>query len=77
MLFVRPVHPDARRMLGAAFSPPMVVDRKEKIPAIDVNQLPIEGDDGLIDLLKTVVDPRKPRGVRHPLIFILAIAAAV
>ncbi len=28
----------------------------------------------LIDLLKTVVDPRKPRGVRHPLICILAIA---
>lgn len=75
MLFVRPVHPDARRMLGAAFSPPMVVDRKEKIPVIDVNQLPIEGDDGLIDLLKTVVDPRKRRGVRHPLISILAISA--
>jgi hypothetical protein len=41
---------------------------------IDINRLPIEGEDGLIDLLKTVVDPRKRLGVRHPLICILAIA---
>lgn len=74
MLFVRPVHPDAQRMLAAAFSPPVVAAGKEKVPAMDVNQLPIEGDDGLIDLLRTVVDPRKRRGVRHPLISILAIA---
>jgi hypothetical protein len=74
MLFVRPLHPDARRMLEAAFSPPMTVNRKEKIPVIDVNQLPIEGEDGLIDVLRVVMDPRKPRGVRHPITCILAIA---
>jgi hypothetical protein len=74
MLFVRPVHPDAQRMLAAAFSPPLAPDRKEKIPVIDVNRLPIEGNDGLIDVLRTVVDPRKRRGIRHPLICILAIA---
>jgi hypothetical protein len=37
-------------------------------------QLPIEGDDGLVDLLRTVMDPRKRRGIRHPLTSILAIA---
>jgi len=74
MLFVRPVHPDAQRMLAAAFSPPLASDRKEKIPVIDVNRLPIEGNEGLIDVLRTVVDPRKRRGIRHPLICILAIA---
>jgi hypothetical protein len=74
MLFVRPLHPDAQRMLSAAFSPPVVTNRKEKIPVIDVNRLPIEGEDGLIDVLRTVVDPRKRRGIRHPLICILAIA---
>lgn len=62
MLFVRPVHSDVQRMLGAAFSPPVVSDRKEKIAVIDVNRLPLEGADGLIDLLKTIVDPRKRRG---------------
>jgi hypothetical protein len=74
MLFVRPVHPKAQKLLGAAFSPPMGASRKEKIPVIDVAQLPMEGQDGLMDLLKTIADPRKPRGVRHSLTCILAIA---
>lgn len=74
MLFVRPVHPDAATKLSAAFSPPVVGKRKGKMPMLDVNRLPIEGQDGLIDLLRTVVDPRKRRGVRHSLISILAIA---
>jgi hypothetical protein len=74
MLLVRPAHPDARKMLAAPFSPPIVPDRKENIRVIDIEQLPIEGSDGLIDVLRTVADPRKPRGVRHPLVSILAIA---
>jgi hypothetical protein len=74
MLLVRPVHPDARRMLGSAFSPPQVSDRKENIRVIDIEKLPLEGNDGLIDVLRTITDPRKRRGVRHPLICILAIA---
>ena len=36
--------------------------------------LPLEGEGGLIDLLKTIVDPRKPRGVRHPVVTVTAIA---
>ena len=75
MLLVRPVHPDARQLLSAPFSPPLVSARKENGIVIDINRLPIEGEDGLIDLLKTVVDPRKRRGVRHPLICILSIAS--
>jgi len=74
MLFVRPLHPDTPRMLAAAFSPPVAAHGKEKMPVIDVNRLPIEGEDGLIDVLRTVVDPRKRRGIRHPLVCILAIA---
>lgn len=41
---------------------------------IDVNRLPVQGEGGLIDLLKNVTDPRKPRGVRHPIVCIVAIA---
>jgi len=74
MLFVRPLHPDTQRMLAAAFSPPVAKNGKEKVRVIDVNRLPVEGEDGLIDVLRTVVDPRKRRGIRHPLICILAIA---
>ncbi|MGH9993159.1 MAG: ISAs1 family transposase [Nitrososphaera sp.] len=74
MLLVRPLVPDARRMLSASFSPPIPTTRKERIPMIDINRLPIEGEGGLIDLLRTVTDPRKRRGIRHPLVGILAIA---
>ena len=41
---------------------------------IDVNCLPLQGKGGLIDLLKTITDPRKPRGVRHPVVSIVAMA---
>ncbi len=41
---------------------------------IDVNRLPLEEKGGLIDLLKTITDPRKPRGVRHPVVAIVAMA---
>ena len=41
---------------------------------IDVNRLPMEGKGGLMDLLRTITDPRKPRGVRHPVVCIVAMA---
>jgi hypothetical protein len=41
---------------------------------INVNALPLQGEGGLIDLLSTIVDPRKPRGVRHPVATIVGIA---
>ncbi len=37
---------------------------------VDVNRLPLEGEGGLMDLLRTVLDPRQPRGVRHPVVII-------
>jgi len=40
---------------------------------LDVNRLPLEGEGGLIEMLRTLVDPRKRRGVRHPLVTVVAI----
>lgn len=74
LVFVRPLVPDARSRLVAPFLPPLSSQRKENPWMIDVNQLPLQGEDGLMDLLKTLVDPRKPRGVRHPVVTIVAIA---
>jgi hypothetical protein len=74
LIFVRPLVPDARSRLVAPFLPPLISQRKENPWMIDVNRLPLEGEDGLVDLLKTLVDPRKPRGVRHPVVTIVAIA---
>jgi hypothetical protein len=41
---------------------------------LDVNRLPLEGEGGLIEMLRTLVDPRKRRGVRHPLVTVVAIS---
>lgn len=41
---------------------------------LDINRLPIQKEDGLMQLLASIVDPRKPRGVRHPVPTILAIS---
>ena len=46
-----------------------------KKAVVNVELLPILGASGLFDRLGQVLDPRKPRGVRHPLQSILAIAA--
>jgi hypothetical protein len=74
LVFVRPLVADARSRLTAPFLPPLSSQRKETSWMIDVNRLPLEGEGGLMDLLKMVVDPRKPRGVRHPVVTIVAIA---
>ena len=41
---------------------------------IDVNRLPLEGEGGLIERLRTLADPRKPRGVRHRVVTVVAIS---
>lgn len=41
---------------------------------IDPEQLPLYGDGSLFELLGSVTDPRKKRGIRHPLLSVLAVA---
>jgi hypothetical protein len=73
-VWVHPLRPHARESLTAAFLPPCHFPGKENLPMLDVNRLPLEGEDGLIEMLRTLVDPRKPRGVRHPLVTVVAIS---
>ena len=75
IVLVRPLTADAASRLVAPFLPPLKSSGKEKgmIDVIDVNAVPLEGAGGLMDLLKTIVDPRKPRGVRHPVVTVVAI----
>jgi hypothetical protein len=74
LVLVRPLRPQARQSLIAAFLPPPGLLRKETLPMIDVNRLPLEGKGGLIEMLRTLVDPRHARGVRHPLVTVVAIS---
>jgi hypothetical protein len=73
-VLVRPLSARAVSQLTAPFLPPLTTLRKENSPLVDVNRLPLEGEGGLIDLLRTLVDPRQPRGVRHPVVTIVAVA---
>jgi hypothetical protein len=41
---------------------------------LDLNRLPLDGEGGLIEMLRNLVDPRKRRGVRHPLVTVVAIS---
>ncbi len=41
---------------------------------LDVEKLPLEGDGGLVEVLREVADPRKRRGIRHALDSVLALA---
>jgi hypothetical protein len=74
LVLVRPLVANAVSRLVAPFLPPFNLNRKEKPWMMDINRLPLEGQGGLMDLLQTIVDPRKPRGVRHPVATIVAIA---
>ncbi len=71
-VWVRPLRPAALAALTAPFPPP--VAPAEALPMLDVNRLPLAGAGGLLDLLQTVPDPRRRRGVRHPVRVVLAVA---
>ena len=73
LVLVRPLRRDALARLLAPFLPPLHGNRKENPWMLDINRLPVEGKGGLMDLLHTLVDPRKARGIRHPVATVVAI----
>jgi len=73
-VWVRPLRAGAVTALAAPFAPPLTAWRKETPWMLDANRLPLEGAGGLMDLLQQVTDPRRPRGVRHPVVTVVAIA---
>jgi len=77
-VWVRPLRPEAVAALTAPFPPPCA-GPAEDAPMLDANRLPLEGAGGLLDLLQDVRDPRRRRGVRHPVrtVVALAVCAAV
>jgi hypothetical protein len=73
-VFVYPLQRQARQWLCAAES---WVDHRGGGGGgemLNVDRIALAGEDGLLALLAGVVDPRKPRGVRHPLLTVLAIS---
>ena len=67
------LHPDAAAILSGTFPHPLLT-RKEQVA--DLNTLPLAGDGGLLAMLSTLTDPRKPRGIRHQVAAVLTMVAA-
>ena len=74
VVFVYPLQRQARHWLCAAQS---WVDHRSGGGGgemLKVDRIALAGEDGLLALLAGIVDPRKARGVRHPLLTVLAIS---
>ncbi len=74
LVFARLLRRDARAILAAAFDHPAL--GPERAVMLDLNGLCFDGEGGLVARLEEVTDHRKPRGVRHSLASILALATA-
>lgn len=73
-LFIYPLHPRAKELLSSPFPPCFRNSKQEEAMTIDVSQLPIAGQGGLMELLSELSDPRGSRGKRHPLRSVLGVA---
>lgn len=77
-LLVYPLHPRAQDILAAPFPSPEILRRSSMaaMPAglVDVNKLPLDGEGGLVEVLRQMLDPRKRRGIRHSIENVLALA---
>lgn len=71
-VFILPLQRKAKQWLSAPFLAPELSGGP--IPMIDLNQANLNHPNGLLDRLRGLEDPRKRRGIRHPLISTLAVA---
>lgn len=74
-VFLRPLHRLARTWLKGMESPLDEGKAMGTTMTLDVSKLALEGESGLFEVLRTIEDPRKPQGIRHSALSLLAIAA--
>ena len=72
-MFVKPLIRSPQNLLATPFFKEN--SHSKGVFMIDVKKLPIEGRGGLLDVIKTVSDPRSRRGKRHSQASVLAISA--
>ncbi|WP_287195931.1 ISAs1 family transposase [Syntrophothermus sp.] len=71
-ILVYPLCRKAAHILSAPFLAPEIEGGDE--PMLDLNNVDVEGENGLLKALAQITDPRKLRGIRHSQASILAIA---
>ena len=72
-VFLYPLQRNALRQLRAPLAAPGA-NGGENTMTLDVDKLPLDGEGGLFSVLATVTDRRKPRGIRHSMQSVLAMA---
>jgi hypothetical protein len=74
--WIYPLRADARARLREAYADPPLCVKKAAMstPTLNPEALPLAGDGGLLDLLHAIPEVRKARGLRHPLVTVLAIS---
>ena len=72
MVFVYPLVKKVQSVLASAFPSPRL--RTGASAIVDLNDIRLEGPSGLIEVLRSVKDPRKRRGIRHTQLSILVVA---
>ena len=74
-VYVYQLHRYARKILSSSgFAHPFLTAEQPREPTmVDINQLPLEGDDGLLAALECIRDKRKTRGQRYSLRSLLAL----
>lgn len=72
LVFVRPLRRQAVDLLCQPFLSAQIA---QQTAAIDPNVLPLDGPKGLVTFMHKVHDPRMPRGIRHSIPSVLAVAA--
>ena len=74
--WIYPLRADALSRLRNAGIPPTVFSKGDGVsqPVLNPEALPLDGDGGLLACLLSIPDVRKRRGLRHPLVTVLAIS---
>jgi len=71
-IFVYPLRRNTQQLLSDPFLDPELTGKERAV--INMNSINIENNGGLLEYLSKLKDPRKPRGIRHDQISILAVA---
>jgi hypothetical protein len=74
-VFLYPLRSHVKARLNEKECPEVAFRAKEASMILNVDALALDGEGGLFEILKTITDPRKRRGVRHPSVSLLAMAA--
>ena len=73
-VFVYPLHRRAVELLNEKIRDAQTKMEVKGMIKLDFQQLPLDGRGGLLEMLREIPDPRNRRGIRHPMVSVMAIS---